>query len=272
MKLNVHISTCPNDTFMFYAMLHGKVDTAGLEFEATLTDIEELNGGACAGVADLTKISYAAVPLVLDRYQLLSSGSALGRGNGPLLVARRHIPLSGLAGVSVAVPGKMTTANHLLDLMFPEMGCKKEYLFSDIADAVLAGDVETGVLIHEGRFTYGEKDLTLVADLGLQWETRYGLPLPLGGIAVKRSLPSAVRGAVERIVRESVRYAMDFPDQTYDFVKSHARELDDEVIASHIELFVNRYSLDLTEEGRRAVRKLLEGKLTPEESDFLFVG
>ena len=221
MKLKLSISTCPNDTFMFDAMLHRRIDTEGLDFDLTMADIEQLNAAALAGEPDITKLSYASFPLVADRYRILGSGSALGRGNGPLLVRR-------------------------------------VYLFSDIADAVLSDECDAGVLIHEGRFTYRGKGLRLVADLGEEWEKRTSLPLPLGAIVVSRRLDEQLARTVERVLRRSVEYAFAHPEASAGFVRSHAQELSEEVTKSHIELFVNRHSADLGEEGRRAVVRLLE--------------
>ena len=270
MKLTLHISPCPNDTFMFDALIHHRIDTEGLEFDVHLADIEELNNDALHGRADVTKLSYAVVPEILSNYQLSNSGSALGRGNGPLLVSRHRLKKDELAGKVVAIPGRLTTANRLLETLFPEIGSRVEFLFSDIADAVVRGDVDAGVLIHEGRFTYAEKGLILVADLGQEWELRTGLPLPLGAIAVKRSLPLEIRQKMGRVLRRSIQHAFDHPADSYDFIKAHAQEMSDEVTASHIDLFVNRYSLDLGKEGREAVYRLLEGHIDLGES--LFVG
>ncbi len=250
---------------MFDALLHGQIDTQGLAFEVHLADIEELNELALKGIPDVTKCSYAIVPRIAAEYQILSSGSALGRGNGPLLVARKPLDRSELCHVTAAIPGELTTANLLLKNLFPEVAKKREMLFSEIIPAVAAGVVDAGVLIHEGRFVYAEKGLSLVADLGLEWEARYGLPLPLGAIAVRRSLPNALKMSIERLVSESVKYALAHPDASRDFVKRHAQELDDRVIRSHIDLFVNDFSVDLGEEGRAAVTRLIG----PENNVFL---
>jgi 1,4-dihydroxy-6-naphthoate synthase len=267
MKLS--ISPCPNDTFMFDALLHGRVDTEGLEFRLHTADIEALNGAALRGEADVTKISYAVVPAIEGAYRLLNAGSALGRGNGPLLVAARPLDPGALRGLTVAVPGERTTANLLLKNLFPEIGATKEYLFSEVADAVVRGEADAGVLIHEGRFTYAARGLHRVVDLGREWEDRYALPLPLGAIAVRRSLPEPVARRIDRVLRRSIEHALAHPDDSYDFVKSHARELDDRVIRSHIELFVNRFSLDPGDEGRAAVLRLLAGRLNDPQGVFL---
>ncbi len=250
---------------MFDALLHGRIDTQGLSFEVHLADIEELNTLVLKGFPDVTKCSYAVMPRIAAEYQVLNSGSALGRGNGPLLVSRKPLEKSKLHNITVAIPGELTTANLLLQRLFPEITKKREMLFSDIIPAVASEAVDAGVLIHEGRFVYAEKGLSLVSDLGLEWESRYGLPLPLGAIAVRRALPNALKMSIERLVSESVKYALAHPDASRDFVKRHAQELDDDVIRRHIDLFVNDFSVDLGEEGRAAVTRLIG----PEKNVFL---
>lgn len=263
MKLTLSLSTCPNDTFMFDALLHGRIDTEGLSFETTLADIEQLNAAALEARSAITKISYAVLPQLAGHYQVLDSGSALGRGNGPLLVSRRPMLPDDLSGLSVAVPGLHTTANLLLTKLFPQTGERTPYLFSEIAPAILRGECQAGVLIHEGRFTYREQGLHLIADLGLLWERQTALPLPLGAIAVSRELPLELRQTIGRVLRRSIEYAFAHPEASAAFVHEHAQELSEEVTRKHIELFVNRYSLSLGEQGRRAVTTLLN--LTDEE-------
>ena len=188
MKLTLNLSPCPNDTFMFYALLHGRIDTEGLRFEPTFADIEQLNKAVTRHGSDISKISYAVLPMIRNDYQVLDSGSALGRGNGPLLVSRHALQPSELQGVRIAVPGLHTTAHLLLKRLFPGVGPCTPHLFSDIAPIVARGDFEAGVLIHEGRFTYTSYGLQRVADLGLLWEQTTALPLPLGAIVVSRKL------------------------------------------------------------------------------------
>lgn len=260
LKLKLSISPCPNDTFMFDAMIHRRIDTEGLEFDLTMADIEQLNAAAIAGEADLSKLSYASVPLLGGRYRILRSGSALGRGNGPLLVSRHKIYPDELRDARVAIPGEHTTANRLLSLIYPEAADKRVYLFSDIADCVMSGECDAGVLIHEGRFTYREKGLRLVADLGLEWEKKTALPLPLGAIVASARLGPEVIRTADRVLRRSVEYAFAHPEASAAFVRSHAQEMSEDVTRSHIELFVNRHSIDLGDEGRRAVLRLLELK------------
>lgn len=303
MTLRLRISPCPNDTFMFDALVNGRIDTGDLRFEVEYHDIEALNravlavngqageagktldagvaGMACktgktrknentgenedkgntvitgdtsnADQADISKISCAILPAIADRYVLLESGAALGRGNGPLLVRRAgdRSPIR-----RVAVPGLHTTANALMMRLFPQITERTPLLFSQIAAAVERGDFDAGVLIHEGRFVYLQRRLELVADLGLLWEQTTALPLPLGGIVARQSLPESVRRQVEILIRQSIEYALAHPEASRTYIKEHAQELDDSVIDAHIALFVNQYSLSLGHEGRRAVEAL----------------
>ena len=251
--LKLSISPCPNDTFMFDAMLNGRIDTEGLRFAPEYHDIEELNRGVAAGGPDVSKISCAVLPAITAAYRLSDSGAALGRGNGPLLVRR-----AGETGPirRIAVPGLHTTANALVMRLFPEIGERVPVLFSEIAGAVERGEFDAGVLIHEGRFVYARRRLELVADLGLEWEARTGLPLPLGGIVVRRSLGDEVCGRFGRVLRRSIGYAFAHPAVSRDYVKAHAQELEDSVIDRHIALFVNDFSLSLGTGGRAAMKAL----------------
>lgn len=252
--LKLSISPCPNDTFMFDALVNGRIGHEGVAFSTSFLDIEELNRAVQTGEPDISKISYAVWPLVRDRYELLESGSALGRGNGPLLVRRE-----GETGPirRAAVPGLHTTACALMRRLHPETEELHPLLFSEIADAVERGDYDAGVLIHEGRFVYKRRRLELAADLGAEWETKTGLPLPLGAIVIRRSLGPALKQRIEELLRRSIAYAFAHPAASRPFVKAHARELDDSVIDRHIALFVNDFSLRLGPEGHRAVETLL---------------
>ena len=241
MNLKLNISTCPNDTFMFEAMLHGRIDTEGLVFDLHLADIEQLNGAALSEEPDISKLSYAAVPQISDRYKILNSGSALGRGNGPLLVSRYKIYPDELHDARVAIPGEHTTANLLLNKIYPSVKDRRAYLFSDIAEAVMTGECDAGVLIHEGRFVYRKIGLQLVADLGV----------------VSRRLDAPLQRKIDRVLRRSIEYARANPAVSAGFVRQYAQELSEEVTRSHIELFVNDYSVDLGAEGRKAVTGLL---------------
>ena len=247
------LSPCPNDTFMFDGWVNGRTDREGLDVEVTYRDIEELNRAVREGIPDISKISCALLPAIRGSYDLLACGAALGRGNGPLLVCRSGDAARPLR--RVAVPGLQTTACALLRRLFPEAE-PVPLLFSEIAAAVERGGYDAGVLIHEGRFTYRRHRLALVADLGLLWEERTGLPLPLGAIVIRRSLGPELKARAERVLRRSIAYAFDHPEASRPYVKTHAREMDDAVIDSHIALFVNAYSLDLGAEGRRALEEL----------------
>ena len=252
-KLSLHISPCPNDTFAFDAIVNHRI-AHDFDLAVEYHDIEELNEGVLRGEPDISKISYAVYPLVADKYRLLDSGSALGRGNGQLLVRRK-----GETGKirRVASPGKNTTANALLMRYFPDVEEVEQMLFSDIAEAVERGDVDAGVLIHEGRFVYERRNLCLVADLGKLWEKETNLPLPLGAIIVKRELGEGAISKFDKSLADSVRYAFANPLDSRDFVKQHAQELEDDVIEKHISLFVNDYTISLGEEGRNAVERLV---------------
>ena len=253
MKLSLHISPCPNDTFAFDAIINNRIEH-DFDLAVEYHDIEELNEGVLRGEPDISKISYAVYPLVADRYALLDSGSALGRGNGQLLVRRKGetSPIR-----TVASPGLNTTANALLRRYFPEIEEVRQMLFSEIAEAVERGDVDAGVLIHEGRFVYERRNLELVADLGKLWENDTNLPLPLGAIIVKREIDKNTISKFDNILSQSIKFAFDNPLASRSFVKEHAQELEDEVIDKHIALFVNDYTISLGEEGRKAVEKLL---------------
>ena len=257
MQLSLAFSPCPNGTFIFDALVHHRIDTRGLTFDVRLGDVEELNRSAFSGVMDVTKLSYHAFGYLTDTYELLPAGSALGRGVGPLLVTASPTWQPTDPAAPIAIPGAYTTANYLLGLAYPHLNNKTEVLFSDIEARVLSGEFAAGLLIHENRFTYHERGLHKVADLGEYWERTTGLPIPLGGIAIKRSLPAAVKRQVGVLVAQSVRYAFDHPAASADFVARHAQEMDPEVRRQHIELYVNEYSLDLGKEGRRAVEAFL---------------
>lgn len=253
MALSLHISPCPNDTFAFDALINGRIENCVGELNVEYHDIEVLNEGVLASVPDISKISYSVYPKIADRYALLDSGSALGRGNGQLLVRRKgeSAPLR-----RVASPGVNTTANALLMRYFPDVEEVVPMLFSEIAKAVESGEVDGGVLIHEGRFVYERYGLELVADLGQMWEAETGLPLPLGAIVIKRDLPIEVRRGFEQMLAESVRFAFENPTLSREFIKQHAQELEDDIIERHISLFVNDFTISLGEEGRRAVERL----------------
>lgn len=257
-KLTLGFSPCPNDCFIFDAMLHGRIDTEGLEFDVRLEDVETLNKRAFAGEADVTKLSYHAFAYCMNNYVLLDSGSALGHKCGPLLISKKNISLEeALNGdLHVGIPGKYTTANFLLSLAFPNVKTKTEMVFSAIEQALLNDTIDAGVIIHENRFTYEEKGLRKIIDLGEYWEETSHMPIPLGGIVIRRNLPQELKEKVERVLRRSVVYAMTQPDDSMPYVKEHAQEMSEDVMRKHINLYVNDYSISLGEKGRKAVEVL----------------
>jgi len=256
MKLSIGFSPCPNDTFIFDALIHGRIDREGLDFEWVLSDVEELNQKAFRNDLDITKLSYHALAWLRESYQLLDAGSALGRNCGPLLIAQRPIPREDISSLTIGTPGKYTTANFLLDFAFPHVRQKREMIFSNIESAVLEGQVDAGLIIHENRFTYADKGLVKLIDLGTYWEETTGNPIPLGGIAIRRSLPEPVKSKVNRLIRKSVEFAFEHPEASRPFVREFAQEMDPAVMQQHINLYVNTYSIDLGADGRSAVRHL----------------
>lgn len=254
--LTLGYSPCPNDTFIFHALVHGVVRADGLRFAERLEDVETLNRLAAAGELDVTKISYGAAPSLLRDYVLLRSGGALGRGCGPLVVAREGWSREELAGKRIAIPGRNTTANLLLRLFAPDAQPGIELVYSDIMPAVARGEVDAGLIIHESRFTYPQHGLVKVVDLGEWWEQTTGLPIPLGGIMARRALGDQAVRAIDDAIRRSVEHAFARPDASRAYVRTHAQEMDDAVTQQHIDLYVNRFSVDVGDEGERAVREL----------------
>lgn len=259
MTLSLGFSPCPNDCFMFDAIVNRRIDLEGLEFAEHLADVEALNRAAFAGEADVTKLSYHAYAHCADRYVLLDAGSALGRNCGPLVISKRRISPEEVAdGLRVAIPGRYTTANFLFSLAFPAARDKTELLFSEIEPALLRGDFDCGVIIHENRFTYEAKGLKKIIDLGEFWESETGAPIPLGGIVINRSLPDEVKHRVNRVLRHSIEHAFANRAASLPYVRAHAQEMSEEVMYKHIDLYVNEYSVDLGPEGRRAVGLLFD--------------
>lgn len=256
MKLTIGYSPCPNDCFIFDALLHQKIDTEGLEFEVVHEDVETLNRWAVEGKLDITKLSFHAYAYVLNTYILLRAGSALGFNCGPLLIHHDRFRAEHPEQMKVAIPGKMTTANFLLSLAFPQLKNKVEYVFSDIEDAVLNGDVDAGLIIHENRFTYEQKGLKKVMDLGEYWDSQMHAPIPLGGIVIKRSLNEALQQQVNRLIRKSVEYAFAHPESSMPYVREHAQAMSEDVMKKHIQLYVNSFSIDLGQQGKEAVERM----------------
>lgn len=258
--LGLGLSPCPNDTFIFHALLHGLAAPDLLkEFNIMphMADVEELNRRALAGELEISKISAGVLPRVLDKYRVLSSGGALGWGVGPLLVSARQLGESERARASIAIPGGMTTANMLLSLHGAFNGPRKEMLFNEVIPAAASGKVDAGLVIHEGRFTYQKRNLQKILDLGEWWESEFNAPLPLGVIVIRRDLALDTARAVEKAIAESVSLAWENPAASREYIRAHAQEMDEDVLRTHIKTFVTEFSQDLGETGRAALRRLL---------------
>jgi 1,4-dihydroxy-6-naphthoate synthase len=260
MTLSLAFSPCPNDCFVFDAIVNRRIDLEGLEFSVTLADVEALNTAAFAAASDVTKLSFHAYAHCADAYVLLDAGSALGRNCGPLLISKRPISCEEVASGSlrIAIPGRFTTANFLMGLAFPAATNKAELLFSEIEASVASGRHDAGLIIHENRFTYEQKGLRRIVDLGEYWEGTTGAPIPLGGIVIRRDLPDGVKQTVNRVIRRSVEYAFADRAASLPYVRAHAQEMSEAVMYRHIDLYVNDFSVDLGPEGRRAVQILFE--------------
>ncbi|QTA83450.1 Menaquinone biosynthesis family protein [Desulfonema limicola] len=257
-KLSLGYSPCPNDTFIFYALAHNKIDLHDLEFSIKLEDVETLNQYAKKGMLDISKLSFAAIGHVQETYALLRSGAALGRGCGPLIVAKKGIELSDLKNINIAVPGMWTTACLLLRLFLETQPKIRAMTFDQIMPGIARGDFDAGVIIHEGRFTYENYGLTCLADLGQWWEQKKSLPIPLGGIAIRRDIDLETAIKVQTAIHESTAYAFSHKNETDEYIQSHAQEMSDHVIKQHIELYVNDFTLNLDHEGETAVNTLFK--------------
>jgi 1,4-dihydroxy-6-naphthoate synthase len=281
MKLTIGFSPCPNDTFIFDALIHHKIDTEGLDFEVFYDDVETLNQKAFRGELDITKLSYHAFAYAANKYILLDAGSALGFGVGPMLICKGNAEdlkaklEAGDTSLKIGIPGKYTTANFLLSLAYPDATNKQELVFSDIENAVLDGRVDVGLIIHENRFTYQDKGLHKIIDLGDYWEKRTGCAIPLGGIVANRNLSLDVQHKINRVLKRSVEFAFANPKSGLEYIRSHAQEMSEEVMYKHIDLYVNKFSVDLGEEGKKAIKLLfntaLEKGIIPSVSESLFL-
>ena len=264
MKFTLGFSPCPNDTFIFDALVNNKIDTEGLQFEVVLEDVETLNQWALQGKLDITKLSYGVLAQVLGKYIVLNSGSALGRGVGPLLVSNLPATQAGMTqgilnveGSTIAIPGKNTTAHLLFSLAYPKAKNKIFLRYDEIENFVLANK-GLGVIIHENRFTYETRGLQKITDLGEFWEKETGHPIPLGGIVVKREIDEMISIKVDRLIKRSIEFAFFNYPRINDYIRSHSQEMSEEVMRKHIDLYVNNYSLDLGIDGKAAIYKLLE--------------
>lgn len=256
MQLTLGFSPCPNDTFIFDAMVNSKVNTRGLSFDYVMEDVETLNEWALAGKLDVTKLSYSTYLHTAQSYALLHSGSALGKGVGPLLVAREQLSLANASDYTIAIPGIHTTANLLLSLALPEATQKTAMLFSDIEQSVLDGKYDAGLIIHESRFTYAQKGLVKLIDLGDWWENEMHAAIPLGGIVAKRSLGSDVIATIDAVIKDSIAYAWANYPTLPAFVTTNAQEMEEDVMRQHINLYVNDYTTDLGADGRNAIQTM----------------
>jgi len=274
-KLTIGFSPCPNDTFIFDALVHHKIDTEGLDFDVYLGDVEDLNNKAFNQELDITKISYHAYGYLTDDYVLLNAGSALGKGCGPLLISKPTTQNTNLEKLKIAIPGKYTTANFLLSIAHPEATNKIEMLFSDIENAVINEEVDAGLIIHENRFTYQDKGLEKIIDLGEYWENTTGHLIPLGGIIIKRDLPKETIQKVNRVLRNSIEYAFENPTEPIDYMQCNAQEMSKEVMMQHVELYVNKYSIDLGDQGKDAITQMFnlaqEKEIIPKINNSLFI-
>ena len=260
MKLSLGFSPCPNDTFIFDALVNRKIDTKGLSFDVQLEDVQTLNEWALQGKLDFSKISYGVLPLVLQEYIVLNSGGALGKGVGPLLITKFEVDTPWTSeNKSIAIPGENTTAHVLFSLAYPKTKNKIFKIFNEIENAVLNEEVNAGVIIHENRFTYHLKGLHKIVDLGEYWEEQLNVPIPLGGIIAKRKINKELIKQVDILIKQSIEYAFEHHhEQLAHYVKVHAQEMSEDVMRQHINLYVNNYSMGLTEDGKKAVLKLLE--------------
>ncbi len=274
-KIKLGFSTCPNDTFIFDAMVHQKIDTEGLVFDLLLGDVEELNRLAFSSELDVTKLSYHAYAHLWKKYSILNSGSALGRNNGPILISKRKIYPDEVNDIKIAIPGKQTTANLLFTIAYPNAINKIEYLFSDIEEAIESDEVEAGLIIHETRFTYKKSGLKKILDLGEYWEETTQSPIPLGGIVVRKDFPKELKMKINRVIRNSIEFAFNNPKSATSYMKQHAQNMNDNIMQQHINLYVNDFSFNLGNEGRNAIntlyKKAFELKIIDQLPENIFI-
>lgn len=258
MNLTLGFSPCPNDCFIFDALIHKKIDTQGIDFTVVMEDVEALNNRAFKQELDITKLSYHAFLYLTNEYILLNSGSALGFNCGPLLIQKVENRGQKVEEMKIAIPGKYTTASFLLSLAYPKATNKVEMLFSEIENAVLSNTVDAGLIIHENRFTYQEKGLEKIMDLGEYWESLINAPIPLGGIVIKRNKDKKLQTTIDDLIKKSVEFAFANPESSTPFVKQHAQEMSEEVMKKHIALYVNEFSVSLGSIGKNAVNTLFQ--------------
>ena len=267
--IDLGFSPCPNDTFIFDALVNHKIDTKGYTFNLHLEDVQTLNEWALQGKLPFSKISYGVWPLVKNKYQLLNAGGALGKGVGPMLIYKKQAAgmdenkvvqnegKPSIETMTVAVPGKNTTAHLLFSLAFPQVKNKKFLVFNEIEDAVLSGKVDAGVIIHENRFTYEQKGLSKWMDLGTYFEETFNAPIPLGGIIARNTIPQNEIQLIDSLIKESVAFAFKNSYELLpEFVKNHSQEMSEQVMRQHIDLYVNDFSMDMGTTGKKAIAQL----------------
>ena len=257
MNFTLGFSPCPNDTFIFDALVNKKIDIGDFNFNVRLEDVETLNNLAREEVLDFTKISYGVLPLVIKNYIVMNSGSALGKGVGPLLISKKPVDFTEVEKYAIAIPGENTTAHLLFSLAFPNAKNKVFKRYDEIEKSVLESEKVLGVIIHENRFTYMERGLHKIVDLGNFWEEKTSLPIPLGGIVGRRNIDENILMKVDALIKESMEYAFENYPLITDYVKQHSQEMDPSVMKKHIDLYVNPYSINLGKEGRNAIRKFI---------------
>lgn len=260
MKFTIGFSPCPNDTFIFDALVNKKIDTEGFDFEVLMEDVQTLNVWAINQKLDISKISYGVLPLVLKHYLVLNSGGALGKGVGPLLISKIQTEniSTAIEQMAVAIPGVNTTAHLLFSYAFPTAANKQFLVFDEIEDAVLTGKADAGVIIHENRFTYSERGLIKLMDLGEFWEQKTQAPIPLGGIIVRQDFDIEVQVKIDRLIKKSLEYSFKNYPVISSFISNNSKEMSEDVMRKHIDLYVNDFSIDLGEKGKSAIIKLLE--------------
>ena len=257
MKYTLGFSPCPNDTFIFDALVNKKIDTGDYEFDVVLEDVQTLNRWAMQGTLDITKLSYGVLPLVLNNYAVLQSGSALGRGVGPLLITSNDASVTAVDDRLIAIPGEQTTAHLLFSLAYPNAKNKVFLRYDEIENFVVAGK-GLGVIIHENRFTYQDKGLKKIVDLGEYWEKQTGSAIPLGGIVINRKIDIEVQVEIDALIKKSIEYAFSNYPELNDYIRDNAQEMSEDVMRKHIGLYVNDYSINLGEEGMETIKKLLK--------------
>lgn len=251
-------SPCPNDTFIFDALVNHKIDAGDFKFSVQLEDVETLNEMALNGKLDFTKISYGVLPMIAKNYKVLNSGSALGKGVGPLLISKAPVDFDEVENYTIAIPGENTTAHLLFSLAFPKAKNKVFKRYDEIEKSVLKSEKVLGVIIHENRFTYMDKGLHKIVDLGNYWEEKTGLPIPLGGIVGKRNLDASILKQVDALIKKSIEYAFSNYPLITDYVKKHSQEMEPEVMKKHIDLYVNKFSINLGKEGKNAIQQFMD--------------